>query len=37
MVTAEMSENEEKGIQIRNRAKVVKSFGNFSIAAEFVI
>ena len=37
MFTAETSENEEKGIKIRSRAKVVKSFGNFSIATEFVI
>ena len=37
MFTAETSENEEKGIKIRSRAKVVKNFGNFSIATEFVI
>jgi len=35
MFTAETSENEEKGIKIRSRAKVVKNFGNFSIATEF--
>jgi len=37
MFMAKMSKNEEKGIKIRSRAKVVKSFGNFSIATEFMI
>jgi len=37
MFMAKMSKNEEKGIKIRSRAKVVKSSGNFSIATEFMI